>query len=114
MFEFHIGMFFSLKIPKNVSSKYSHFKCYILRFECTFLRPEVWEEYIYIYIDIVKVNFIVNLSVCVYRQRDRKIPFPTIPNTKSNIYKNMYKNMYIPIYTQSKDTFIHMHTLRPK
>ena len=47
----------------------------------------------------VKVNFIVNLSVCVYRRRDR--------NTVS--HNPEYKNMYI-LYTHNQQT--HVHTLK--
>ena len=47
----------------------------------------------------VKVNFIVNFSVCVNRQRDRN-------NVSHNTKTNIYKNMHLPIYTQSTDTFI--------
>ena len=35
----------------------------------------------------LKEHFIVNLPVCVYREIE--IPFPTILNTKTNIYTNM-------------------------
>ena len=36
----------------------------------------------------------------VCTDREIEIPFPTIPNTKTNIYINMYTNMYIPIHNQ--------------
>ena len=60
-------------------------------------------------------QLIVNLPACVYRQRDRntvshnpEYKNKCIENIK---YENMCANMYV--YTV-KDTFLHVHTLRPK
>ena len=46
----------------------------------------------------------------VCTDREIEIPFPTIPNTKIRIYIKIWIQICIQIYTQSTDTFIHMHT----